>query len=112
MKQRNVKRKAFTLVEILIVICVISILFVVLVSRVDFATDKSRQAGVQNDFHAMQSALHVIALENNSFTGDITQLADELNKNLDSELSVRVENGVIKTDTKDPWGSEYVLEYD
>ena len=106
------KRKAFTLVEILIVICVISILFVVLVSRVDFATDKSRQAGVQNDFHAMQSALHVIALENNSFTGDITQLADELNKNLDSELSVRVENGVIKTDAKDPWGSEYVLEYD
>ena len=112
MKPGNIKRKAFTLVEILIVICVISILFVVLISRVDFATDKSRQAGVQNDFHAMQSALHVIALENNSFIGDITQLADELNKNLDSELSVRVENGVIKTDAKDPWGSEYVLEYD
>ena len=112
MKPGNIKRKAFTLVEILIVICVISILFVVLVSRVDFATDKSRQAGVQNDFHAMQSALHIIALENNNFTSDITSLAAELNKNLDSELSVRVENGIIKTDAKDPWGSEYVLEYD
>ena len=112
MKTLKSKRKAFTLVEILIVICVISILFVVLVSRVDFATDKSRQTGVQNDFHAMQTALHVIALKNNSFTTDIDSLAAELNKNLDSELAVRVENGVIKTDATDPWGSNYVLEYD
>ena len=98
---REKKRKhGFTLVELLIVICVIGILFVVLVSRVDFATDKSRQAGVQNDFHAMQSALHVIALENNSFTGDITQLADELNKRLYSkdllsENSYYTKNGKI-----------------
>ena len=35
------QRKAFTLIEVLIVICVISVLFIVLASRVDFATDKA-----------------------------------------------------------------------
>ena len=106
------QRKAFTLVEILIVICIISILFVVLVSKVDFATDKSKNVGVHYDFHAMQSALHIVALENDGFSDDITQLAAAINRNLDSELSVRIEDGVMKTNAKDPWGSSYVLEYD
>ena len=50
------KRKAFTLIELLIVIAIIGILFIVLVSKVDFATDKAKASGVQTDFRSFQMA--------------------------------------------------------
>ena len=111
MKPRNIKRKAFTLVEILIVICVISILFVVLVSRVDFATDKARMTGVQNDMHTIQYAIHQVALEEGKLVEDLNLLASKLNKNLDTDLMVRVEGNMLKTNATDPWGNEYQLRY-
>ena len=109
---RTKERRAFTLVEILIVICVISILFVVLISRVDFATDKARTTGAQNDIHVLQMSAHTVGLEDGKFVNDINLLASRLNDNLDSKLTVYVENNVMKTTNKDPWGTEYLLEYD
>ena len=58
------KRKAFTLIELLIVIAIIGILFIVLVSKVDFATDKSKATGVQTDFRSFQVAIESVAKEN------------------------------------------------
>ena len=70
------KKKAFTLVELLIVIAIIGILFIVLVSKVDFATDKAKATGVQTDFRSFQLAFETVSKEKagfNSFgwnTGD------------------------------------------
>ena len=58
------KRKAFTLIELLIVIAIIGILFIVLVSKVDFATDKAKTTGVQTDFRSFQVAIESVAKEN------------------------------------------------
>ena len=71
------KKKAFTLVELLIVIAIIGILFIVLVSKVDFATDKAKTTGVQTDFRSFQMAFDTVAKENagfNSFGWDIGDL--------------------------------------
>ena len=57
------KRKAFTLIELLIVIAIIGILFIVLVSKVDFATDKAKATGVQTDFRSFQLAIESVAKE-------------------------------------------------
>ena len=71
------RRKAFTLIELLIVIAIIGILFIVLVSKVDFATDKAKATGVQTDFRSFQVALETVAKENAGFntfgwdTGDV-----------------------------------------
>ena len=65
--QLNNKKKAFTLIELLIVIAIIGILFIVLVSKVDFATDKAKATGVQTDFRAFQVALDTVAKENAGF---------------------------------------------
>ena len=71
------RRKAFTLIELLIVIAIIGILFIVLVSKVDFATDKAKAAGVQTDFRSFQLAIETVARENAGFntfgwdTGDL-----------------------------------------
>ena len=74
----NIKqRKAFTLVELLIVIAVVSILFVVLISKVDFATNKAKTTGIQVDFKSFQYAFDTIAQKHSGFntfgwdTGDI-----------------------------------------
>ena len=73
------KKKAFTLFELLIVIAIIGILFIVLVSKVDFATDKAKATGVQTDFRSFQLAFDTVAKENAGFntfgwdTGDANQ---------------------------------------
>ncbi len=77
MTQKFSKKKAFTLIELLIVIAIIGILFIVLVSKVDFATDKAKATGVQTDFRSFQMAFDTVARENAGFntlgynTGDI-----------------------------------------
>ena len=77
--QLNNKKKAFTLIELLIVIAIIGILFIVLVSKVDFATDKVKAAGVQTDFRSFQVAFETVAKEHAGFntfgwdTGDVNQ---------------------------------------
>lgn len=65
MKKFN--KKAFTLIELLIVIAIIGILFIVLVSKVDFATDKAKATGVQTDFRSFQVAFETVARENAGF---------------------------------------------
>jgi prepilin-type N-terminal cleavage/methylation domain-containing protein len=65
MKKMN--KKAFTLIELLIVIAIIGILFIVLVSKVDFATDKAKATGVQTDFRSFQVAFETVARENSGF---------------------------------------------
>ena len=77
-KTKN-NKKAFTLIELLIVIAIIGILFIVLVSKVDFATDKAKATGVQTDFRSFQMAFDTVAKENAGFntfgwdTGDLNQ---------------------------------------
>ena len=61
------KKRAFTLIELLIVIAIIGILFIVLVSKVDFATDKAKASGVQTDFRSFQMAFDTVAKENAGF---------------------------------------------
>jgi prepilin-type N-terminal cleavage/methylation domain-containing protein len=83
MKKMN--KKAFTLIELLIVIAIIGILFIVLVSKVDFATDKAKATGVQTDFRSFQMAFETVAKEKAGFnsygwnSGDYTAEADVTN---------------------------------
>lgn len=84
------QRKAFTLVELLVVIAIIGILFVVLISKVDFATDKAKAAGVQTDFRSFELAAHAVGIEQQGFVNDIELLASQLNKNLDPKFKVSV----------------------
>ena len=67
MKNQFKNKRAFTLIELLIVIAIIGILFIVLVSKVDFATDKAKAAGVQTDFRSFQTAFEQVARENSGF---------------------------------------------
>ncbi len=65
--KKNMRKQAFTLIELLIVIAIIGILFIVLISKVDFATDKAKASGVQTDFRSFQTALEMVSKENAGF---------------------------------------------
>lgn len=52
----------------MIVIAIIGILFVVLVSKVDFATDKAKDTGVQTDFRSFQVAIETVIKELTAFS--------------------------------------------
>lgn len=136
---KNSNKKAFTLVELLVVIAIIGILFVVLISKVDFATDKSKATGVQTDFRSFQLAVETVARENaglaslvkstdsgdtngngvidagetsGTVTYDYEALEAALNKNLDPKLHVKIDDdGKISTKAQDPWKEEYTGEY-
>ena len=66
-KKSLLNKRAFTLIELLIVIAIIGILFIVLVSKVDFASDKAKASGVQTDFRSFQLAFEQVAKEHAGF---------------------------------------------
>ena len=106
-KNFNSKKKAFTLVELLIVIAIIGILFVVLVSKVDFATDKAKTTGVQTDFRSFQVAFETVSRENAGFnslgwdTGDkadTSLIIGYTYENADKDGGDRIRNSYDKGD--------------
>ena len=111
-------KQAFTLIELLIVIAIIGILFIVLVSKVDFATDKAKASGVQTDFRSFQLAFETVAKEHQGFSSlvdeDYEQLEMAINKNLDNKLKINIDamgNITMANGATDPWGVEYHGQY-
>ena len=119
MKTTFNKKKAFTLIELLIVIAIIGILFIVLVSKVDFATDKAKATGVQTDFRSFQMAFDTVAREQSGFSELVDDNYDKLevaiNKNLDAKLHIDIDDATgeinMLNGALDPWGVEYHGKY-
>lgn len=109
MKRKHfLQKRGFTLVELLVVISIITILFVVLISKVDFSSNKARKVGAQTDLRSYQIAIQTVARERQEIPTELDQLKYSLNKNLDAELAV-LANSDYLSGAKDPWGSEYRL---
>lgn len=104
------KKKAFTLVEILIVVAVIGILFVALVPRIDFAGDKARETAVKNDFRSFELAAEQYLREKAGIEiSDKIGLyeRDTINMYLDNALKFD-EDGVCTKN--DPWNTKYTVQ--
>ena len=113
------KRKAFTLIELLIVIAIIGILFIVLISKVDFATDKAKATGVQTDFRSFQVAIESVAKENAGLatfgwdTGDTNgnRIRDSYDKG-DTNQNGKQDDGEVFVGSKtygETWTNVYTL---
>ena len=109
MKRFN--KKAFTLIEVLIVMVILGILFIVLVSKVDFSVKESKEMSAQTDFLSYQLAIEQVCLNEKQIPSNMETLRDVLNKYLDYDLMVKAQNGKIVTDREDPWGNKYQFEY-
>lgn len=122
-------KKGFTLVEVMTVVALIAILFVIFVPRIDFSTNKVREAGIQSDFRSYQLAFEQVARQNSGYTytddakadGSAEgkwyaeqKLANAINSYLDKKLQITLTDGGVVSDTevKDPWGVPYKFAYD
>lgn len=83
-KRLNRKAKGFTLVELLVVIAIIAILSVTAYVALGGQTEKARNSKRQQDLAAVQNALEIFFVENNSHypsqldDGDPNSSADDL----------------------------------
>lgn len=110
-------KKAFTLVELLVVIAVIAILFIVILSKVNFATDKAKDAGVLTDFRSYQIGINNTMREVGHKYERIdasmeVELSKDMNKNLDKKLGFiyNEDAGEYWSVADNPYGYKYVLK--
>ena len=116
-KSITAKKKAFTLIELLIVIAIIGILFIVLISKVNFATDKAKATGVQTDFRSFQVAIETVAKENaglSTFGWDIGDVNGDRVRNSydkgDANKNGKQDEGEVFIGSK-TYGEEWVNVY-
>ena len=100
MKQPRLnKKKAFTLVELLIVMVIIGILTVTVVVGVNWSTDRARESGVQSTLHSYELAANKVGVQLAGYdNSSLDELVKLLNKSLDSELKLSISDGVIVSD--------------
>ena len=111
------EKRAFTLVEILIVVAVIGILFVTLVPRIDFAGDKARETGVKTDFRSFELAAEQVLRENAgigefcdaSGDADIAELAGANGINLYLDKAIKFDTSGVCA-KQDQWNQEYTMQ--
>lgn len=96
-------KKGFTLVEIMLVITIIAILFVVMVPRFGFATDKAKETGVKTDFRAFQTAAESAINEKSFMKLDDGNYNQYLNEYLDKSLYFT--DGICEKEN--PYGYNY-----
>ena len=106
------KKRAFTLIEILIVVAVIGILFITLVPRIDFAGDKARETGVKTDFRAFSLAAEQLLRENAGLAKhDTLAKACAENAGLNLYLDPALQFSTTGTSNGlDPWNQNYTVQ--
>lgn len=109
---KNKKKKAFTLVEILIVVAVIGILFVALVPRIDFAGDKARETGVKNDFRSYELAAEQLLRENAGLADftDVEDLCGDNGINLYLDKAMQFDGTSGESNKEDQWNQPYSIQ--
>lgn len=115
--KKTEKKRAFTLVEILIVVAVIGILFVTLVPRIDFAGDKARETGVKTDFRSFELAAEQVLRENAgigefcdaSGDADIAELAGANGINLYLDKAIKFDTSGVCA-KQDQWNQNYTMQ--
>lgn len=100
----NLKKRSFTIIELIVVLATIGILFLALVPRMDSASSKAKVASVQADFRSFYAAAQQVAIE----VANPVDLSEEefethLNSFLDSSKQFRSKESI----QADPWGNEY-----
>lgn len=106
------KKKAFTLVEILIVVAVIGILFVALVPRIDFAGDKARETGIKTDFRSFELAAEQVLRENAGLADftDTEALCDTNGINLYLDKAIQFDKSSGECAKDDQWNQPYTIQ--
>lgn len=111
-KRKKNQKRAFTLVEILIVVAVIGILFVTLVPRIDFAGDKARETGIKTDFRSFELAAEQLLRENAGLAkfADVEALCGDNGINLYLDKALQFDSATGQCAKNDQWNQPYTIQ--
>lgn len=98
-KSRKIRIKAFTLIEMLVVLTIIGILLSFIAPMVLDRPNQARQLKAQNDLQAIKAALLLYYIDNGKLPSEAQGL---------EILSENSDNGIYLKDRPiDPWGNSY-----
>lgn len=108
-KNKNILRKGFTLVELVIVIAIIAILFIAITVSVSAQVNKSKETGIENDFHSYYiGAKSAIVVGDKPALSSKTNFVKLMNEYIDDEIEVDETSDNLRLMKKnDPWNNKY-----
>lgn len=102
------KIRAFTLIEIMVVIVILGLLATLVVPKIIGRSDQAKVVKAQQDIMALESALELYKLDNGTYpTTDQGLEALVVKPSSPPEPSNWKAGGYIKQLRKDPWGNDY-----
>ncbi|HEX5055550.1 MAG TPA: type II secretion system major pseudopilin GspG [Gammaproteobacteria bacterium] len=100
------RQLAFTLIEVMVVVVILSILAAFVVPKVMDRPDQARMAKARQDIKAIESALNLYRLDNYRYPSTDQGLQALVNK--PSNASNWKQGGYLERVPKDPWNRDYV----
>ena len=100
-------RRAFTLIEILVVVTILAMLASAIVLSFSGETDRARVARAKSDIATLENAIDRFKLDMRRYPAEEEGLV-ALAQKPDSEDATRWKGPYIKRLEKDPWGNPYV----
>lgn len=104
-------RKAFTLIEIMLVVVIIGILAALVVPRLAGRSEQARQAAARADIEAnLATALDLYELDNGQYPTTEQGLVALVEKPAAPPEPLNWRGPYLKKEPKDPWGRAYVYK--
>lgn len=103
----RIKRKGFTLVEMLVVLVLISILVVILSVSISYPVSQSKTTLAQNEINSIALTVNSIAARKQTLLIDAENLARYINDESSINIGLTYSDGAIRSTKSDPWGNKY-----
>lgn len=100
------RQQAFTLIEVMVVVVILSILAAFVVPKVMDRPDQARMAKAKQDIKAIESALNLYRLDNYRYPSTDQGLQALVSK--PAQASNWKQGGYLDRLPKDPWNRDYV----
>lgn len=104
-RQRCHRERAFTLVELMVVVVILGILATIVTISVNDYLVKGKQTAAQSEIARIAEALNLFYLDNDRYPDNDEGLA-ALKK-----VTPQHPQGILQGDLLDPWGKPYVYVY-
>lgn len=105
---KQYQQKAFTLIEVMVVVVILAILAAIIVPQVLSRPDQARQVAAKQDILSIESALELYKLDNGSYPSTEQGIAALISKPSGDPTPTNWNGPYLKGGIpKDPWGNTY-----